>query len=137
MNSIECVAISTGRPLLALIVADIGIKEDVIGTELSPWFYLAERWKAVLVIDEADIFLKRHKHTDLTHNGIVSGMFKTKSTNQNQNTLTVIEIFLRKMEYFQSLLFLTTNRVRQIDEAFTSRVHVVIEYPPLGNERRH
>ena len=109
MNSIECVVISTGRPLLVLTVADIEIKEDVIEKEPSPWFYLAERWKAVLVIDEADIFLKRHKYTDLTCNGIVSGIFKTKPTDQNQNALTVIEVSLRKIEYFQSLLFLTTT----------------------------
>ncbi|TGO81532.1 hypothetical protein BPOR_1117g00040 [Botrytis porri] len=115
--SVECVAISTGRPLLALTIADIGTKEDMIETELSSWFYLAERWKAVLLIDEADIFLERRKHTDLARNGIVSA-------------------FLRKMEYFQGLLFLTTNRVGQIDEAFTSRVHVVIEYPPLDDESR-
>ncbi|KAF7951958.1 hypothetical protein EAE96_007255 [Botrytis aclada] len=68
----ECVAISTGRPLLALTIADIGTKEDMIETVLSSWFYLAERWKAVLLIDEADIFLERRKHTDLTRNGIVS-----------------------------------------------------------------
>lgn len=76
MNLIECVAISTGRPLLALTIADIVTKEDMIETELSSWFYLAERWKAVLLIDEADIFLERRKHTDLARNGIVSGMFK-------------------------------------------------------------
>ncbi|TGO60869.1 hypothetical protein BCON_0032g00650 [Botryotinia convoluta] len=110
--SVECVAISTGRPLLALTIADIGTKEDMIETELSSLFYLAERWKAVLLIDEADIFLERRKHTDLA----------------------LME--LSRMEYFQGLLFLTTNRVGQIDEAFTSRVDVVIEYPPLDDESR-
>ncbi|TGO69786.1 hypothetical protein BOTNAR_0007g00680 [Botryotinia narcissicola] len=45
--SVECVANSTGRPLLALTIADIGTKEDMIETELSSWFYLAERWKAI------------------------------------------------------------------------------------------
>jgi hypothetical protein len=39
--------------------------------------------------------------------------------------------FLRRMEYFKGLLFLTTNRVGQIDDAFISRVHVAIEYPSL------
>ncbi|TGO41155.1 hypothetical protein BHYA_0025g00040 [Botrytis hyacinthi] len=115
--SVECVAILTGRPLLALTIADIGTKKDMIETELSSWFYLAERWKAVLLIDEADIFLERRKHRDLARNGIVSTS-------------------LRKMEYFQGLLFLTTNQVGQIDEAFTSRVHVVIEHPPFGDESR-
>lgn len=115
--SVETTAISIKRPLLALTIADIGIKESTIENELTSWFYLAERWKAVLLIDEADIFLERRKHTDLARNGIVSA-------------------FLRKMEYFSGLLFLTTNRVGHIDEAFMSRVHVVIGYPQLDDTKR-
>jgi SpoVK/Ycf46/Vps4 family AAA+-type ATPase len=115
--SVECTAVAIKRPLLALTIADIGTKESSIETELTSWFYLAERWKAVLLIDEADIFLERRKHTDLARNGIVSA-------------------FLRKMEYFSGLLFLTTNRVGHIDEAFMSRVHVVIGYPPLDDAKR-
>lgn len=38
------------------------------------------------------------------------------------------------MEYFKGLLFLTTNRVGQIDDAFISRVHVAIGYQPLNEE---
>jgi ATP-dependent Clp protease ATP-binding subunit ClpA len=45
-------------------------------------------------------------------------------------------VFLRKMEYFQGLLFLTTNRIGQIDDAFLSRVHVVIGYAPLDEAKR-
>jgi hypothetical protein len=44
--------------------------------------------------------------------------------------------FLRRMEYFKGLLFLTTNRVGQIDDAFMSRVHVAIGYEPLTTEAR-
>lgn len=44
--------------------------------------------------------------------------------------------FLRRMEYFQGLLFLTTNRVGQIDDAFISRVHVAIGYASLSPESR-
>lgn len=48
-------------------------KEDKIENKLSSWFYLAEKSKAILLIDEADIFLERRKHTDLARNRIVSG----------------------------------------------------------------
>lgn len=115
--SVECTAMSIGRPLLALTIADIGTKERSIETELASWFYLAERWKAVLLIDEADIFLERRERKDIARNGVVSA-------------------FLRKMEYFSGLLFLTTNRVGHIDEAFMSRVHVVIGYPSLDDKKR-
>ena len=35
------------------------------------------------------------------------------------------------MEYFSGLLFLTTNRVGKIDDAFMSRLHVAIGYKTL------
>lgn len=40
------------------------------------------------------------------------------------------------MEYFKGLLFLTTNRVDQIDDAFISRVHIAIEYEALNTVTR-
>jgi len=40
------------------------------------------------------------------------------------------------MEYFRGLLFLTTNRIGHIDDAFLSRVHVVIEYKKLDDKTR-
>ena len=43
-------------------------------------------------------------------------------------------VFLRKLEYFQGVLFLTTNRKEDFDDAFKSRIHVTIHYPALSNE---
>lgn len=40
------------------------------------------------------------------------------------------------MEYFSGLLFLTTNRVGHIDDAFISRVHVAIGYKALSGSDR-
>jgi hypothetical protein len=40
------------------------------------------------------------------------------------------------MEYFRGLLFLTTNRIGHIDDAFLSRVHVVIGYKKLNDDYR-
>ncbi|KEF53265.1 uncharacterized protein A1O9_10713 [Exophiala aquamarina CBS 119918] len=40
------------------------------------------------------------------------------------------------MEYYQGILFLTTNRAEDFDPAFLSRIHVTVEYPPLTAERR-
>jgi hypothetical protein len=40
-------------------------------------------------------------------------------------------VFLRVLEYYTGILFLTTNRVGDFDEAFASRIHVSLEYPPL------
>jgi len=38
------------------------------------------------------------------------------------------------IEYFQGVLFLTTNRKDDFDEAFKSRIHVTITYPELSDE---
>jgi SpoVK/Ycf46/Vps4 family AAA+-type ATPase len=113
----ETIANNTRRPLISLTIADLGTEEDAIESRLTQWFALAQKWRAILLLDEADIFLERREHKDISRNGIVS-------------------VFLRKMEYFNGLLFLTTNRVGHIDEAFISRAHVIIAFEKLDVERR-
>ena len=43
----------------------------------------------------------------------------------------VVAVFLRRLEYFEGILMLTTNRVEQFDEAFISRIHLAMNYPDL------
>ncbi|KAL8734032.1 MAG: hypothetical protein Q9166_001793 [cf. Caloplaca sp. 2 TL-2023] len=114
--TVECIAQATGRPLIALTIGDL-MEEDQIENRLEEWFSLAQRWQAILLLDEADIFLERRATRDIQRNGIVS-------------------IFLRRMEYFRGLLFLTTNRVGQIDDAFLSRVTAVLQYDHLTDDTR-
>ena len=66
---------------------------------------LATSWNAVLLIDEADVFLEKRGTADLMRNSLVA-------------------TFLRLLEYHSGMLFLTTNRVKAFDEAFLSRVSV-------------
>ena len=40
------------------------------------------------------------------------------------------------MEYFQGILFLTTSRVGQFDEAFMSRIQLAIRYDCLDDHAR-
>lgn len=115
--TVESIAAYFARPLLSLSIADIGTKEESMEKVLTRWLNLAETWNAVLLIDEADVFLERRAQNNLERNGLVS-------------------VFLRKMEYFQGLLFLTTNRIGQIDDAFASRIHAKIQYPKLDNDKR-
>ncbi|KAK3947203.1 hypothetical protein QBC32DRAFT_355048 [Pseudoneurospora amorphoporcata] len=113
----ECIAEYTGRPLLSLTCADIGINEIEMEKKLLKWFQLAEKWGAVMLIDEADVFLERRSNNDLRRNSLVS-------------------VFLRCVEYYRGVLFLTTNRVGQFDDAFMSRIHVIIHYKTLSPEDR-
>ncbi|KAI1411098.1 P-loop containing nucleoside triphosphate hydrolase protein [Hypoxylon sp. FL1857] len=111
----QCIAEYTRRPLLSLTVADIGTKEELMETRLSDWFSLATKWEAVLLIDEADVFLEKRGLSDLARNSLVS-------------------VFLRTMEYYNGMLFLTTNRVGHLDDSFLSRIQVAITYKKLDIE---
>jgi len=47
-----------------------------------------------------------------------------------------LAVFLRALDYFQGILFLTTNRVAQFDEAFMSRIHLSLGYDKLSDDAR-
>lgn len=44
-------------------------------------------------------------------------------------------MFLRVLEYYSGILFLTTNRVGILDEAFKSRIHISLHYRHLSKEQ--
>jgi SpoVK/Ycf46/Vps4 family AAA+-type ATPase len=88
----ECIAEYTKRPLLSLTCTDIGTNPMTIESKLTYWFKLAKHWGAILLIDEADIYMEQRISRDLERNNLVAG-------------------FLRAMEYYQGILFLTTNRI--------------------------
>ncbi|KAI0703900.1 P-loop containing nucleoside triphosphate hydrolase protein [Cerioporus squamosus] len=48
----------------------------------------------------------------------------------------MVAVFLRQLEYFRGILFLTTNRVRVFDEAFQSRIHVSLRYQDLSSDAK-
>jgi hypothetical protein len=72
-NFSESIAKETKRPMLSLTVADLGTKEEILERRLSSWFRLAETWKAIMLLDEADVFLEDRKHGELQRNCLVSG----------------------------------------------------------------
>lgn len=43
----------------------------------------------------------------------------------------MVAVFLRHVEYYRGILFLTTNRVKAFDEAFLSRIHVALHFQEL------
>ena len=84
---------------------------------LSRIFKTASHWNATLLLDEADVFLERRALNDLTRNGLVS-------------------VLLRRLEYYEGILFLTTNRMAQFDEAILSRIHLLLRYENLTQVAR-
>lgn len=55
--------------------------------------------------------------------------FRVYSTGSPSDPLTPrVSVFLRTLEYYSGILFLTSNREGSIDEAFKSRIHVALHY---------
>ena len=63
----------TKLPLLALICGDLGITAESVETALINFFQLGERWNAVVLLDEADIYLEARDLKDIKRNSLVSG----------------------------------------------------------------
>ncbi|WQF86867.1 Putative AAA+ ATPase domain, ATPase, AAA-type, core [Colletotrichum destructivum] len=113
----ECVAEFSRRPLYIVSSGDLGTSASALDEKLTKTLDLASTWKAVLLIDEADVFLERRSLHDMERNSLVS-------------------IFLRTLEYYGGILFMTTNRVQTFDDAFKSRIHVPLRYDDLPRESR-
>ena len=114
-STAECVAEYTHRPLFPITCGDIGETAKEVEQNLDQNFSLAHRWGCVLLLDEADVFLQARDKEDMRRNSVVS-------------------VFLRVLEYYSGILFLTTNKIGHFDEAFKSRIHVSLYYPPLDKK---
>ena len=61
-------------------------------------------------------------------------MFLQARDKEDMRRNSVVSVFLRVLEYYSGILFLTTNKVGHFDEAFKSRIHVALYYPPLDEQ---
>ncbi|MGZ8219287.1 ATP-binding protein [Methylomagnum sp.] len=105
------------RPLYRVHSGQLGLNVAAMETALKDVLTRAQRWGAIMLIDEADVYIKR-RDDNIAMNAVVG-------------------VFLRVLEYFNGLLFLTTNRVDDIDEAIVSRCIAMIKfYPPDAEDRR-
>ena len=48
----------------------------------------------------------------------------------------MVAVFLRHVEYYRGILFLTTNRITTFDEAFLSRIHVALHFSGLTTDTK-
>ncbi|TGO06808.1 hypothetical protein BTUL_0494g00020 [Botrytis tulipae] len=113
----ESIAEYVERPLLPLSISKLVTEEGDVERRLLAVFRKATRWNAILLLDEADVILEERSFEDVKRNGIVSMM-------------------LRNLEYFNGVLFLTTNRISTMDNAFESRIQIAIHYKSFNGSTR-
>ena len=112
----EAIAELLHRPLYSVSVGQLGVGPDELEKNLRQILDVAQIWNAVILIDEADIFLEKRGH-DIVRNAMCG-------------------VFLRLLEYHQGVLFLTTNRVGEFDPAFYSRISIALKYGALDASAR-
>jgi hypothetical protein len=61
------------RPLLPLTCGDMGVTASEVEKKFNLFFELGERWGAVVLMDEADIYLEQRTSENLERNSLVSG----------------------------------------------------------------
>jgi hypothetical protein len=115
--SAEATSEHVQRPLYVVGGGDLGTSAAALDSALERIFDVATAWKAIVLIDEADVFLEQRSLHDLERNAMVA-------------------VFLRHVEYYRGILFLTTNRVKAFDEAFLSRIHVALHFSELSEESK-
>ncbi|KAK0715826.1 P-loop containing nucleoside triphosphate hydrolase protein, partial [Lasiosphaeris hirsuta] len=113
----EAVAEIAHRCLYMISSGELGEDAGSVQTRLAEVFELREAWNAVVLLDEADIFLSQRGDDNLSRNAVTS-------------------IFLCHLEYYQGILLLTTNRLTSLDQAFQSRIHFTFKYKALSSEAR-
>lgn len=104
------------RPLYEVNSGQIGVTPEEIEENLSILLARSVRLNMPMLINEADVFIQA-RGRDLLQNAVVS-------------------VFLRLLEYHNGLVFLTTNRAEDIDQAILNRCLAEIQYGIPGPSER-
>ena len=100
------------RPLYKVQSSQLGTRPKDLEEQLGKVLERAARWGAILLIDEADVYIYE-RGGDIVQNAIVG-------------------VFLRVLEYYRGVLFMTTNRGTIVDDAIVSRLTARLTYEMPG-----
>jgi len=70
--TVESIAEHLGRPLYVLTAGELGSTPEEVNTRLGDALHLSFRWKAITLIEDADIFLEPRSREDMLRNNLVS-----------------------------------------------------------------
>ncbi len=114
----EVYAESEKRPLYSVQCSQLGLDPESLEENLNMAFEKAKRWKAILLLDEADVYVKK----------------RGGSLEQN----AIVGVFLRMLEYQNTVLFMTTNRPEDVDDAVASRciAKLIYKTPSVDDQKK-
>ncbi|VBB18755.1 hypothetical protein YASMINEVIRUS_1287 [Yasminevirus sp. GU-2018] len=107
------------KPVLDVNVGDLyGGNSSQFEEKITEQFDLAKRWSCIVLLDEADVLMRK------------------RSVNDTINDNVTVAVFLKKIETHPGVLFLTANEITSIDKAFLSRMNLIVKYElPTENQR--
>ncbi|KAJ3170410.1 hypothetical protein HDU87_008804 [Geranomyces variabilis] len=111
----EAIAELLHRPLHFVTMGELGTNPEEMEKRLGEVLDLCAGWDALVIIDEADVFLEK----------------RTSASGADVARNAIVCVMLRLIEYHHGIPFLTTNRVSSFDPAFESRVTVALKYDEL------
>lgn len=95
-------------PLYKVTSGELGIDPKQMESNLYNVLNKAQRLGCIVLIDECETFVRKRAE-DLVQNAIIT-------------------TFLRQLEYFNGIMFLTSNKIKDIDDAILSRCIAAIRY---------
>lgn len=72
----ESVAETMKAPLYTMSAGELGTQSNNVEKRLSDILEMASMWNAILLIDEADIFMEQRTPFELDRNELVASMFR-------------------------------------------------------------
>ena len=105
------------KPLYQVHSDQLGTDPSDIDGKLKTILERSARWGAVLLLNEVDIYIRKRDNS-IQHNAIVTS-------------------FLRRLESFGGIVFMTTNRSDDVDDAILDKCTAVITYNYPGDEDLH
>lgn len=113
----ESVAEFLQKPLYFVSVGELGVKPEELEHSLNKVMKVATSWDAIILLDEVDVFAVKRDGASIERNAMTA-------------------IFLRMLERYSGVMFMTTNLLNNLDDAFISRATAVIKYNDLETADR-
>ncbi|KAJ4116150.1 hypothetical protein NW768_011122 [Fusarium equiseti] len=113
----ECISEHVRRPLYRITAGGLTIDVSNLERQIQRIFELGTRWNAILLLDEADVLMCPRKAGAVELNSVVAA-------------------FLQVLEYYEGILFLTSNKPKEFDPAVKDRIHLEVALGEITAEDR-